>query len=98
MAAPVWYLIHKATLNVALGRVLIGNYLADLATKLFASETAGQIGIDAIRIHGGYGYPTEFDVEHYFRGAPLPIAGKGTNEIRCNIIVRKLVSRGTVAP
>jgi alkylation response protein AidB-like acyl-CoA dehydrogenase len=104
----------------------IGNYLADMATKLvaarqlvlyaarrfeageradmeagmaklFASETAMQIALDAIRIHGGYGYSTEFDVERYFRDAPLMIVGEGTNEIQRNVIARQLVSRNSVA-
>jgi alkylation response protein AidB-like acyl-CoA dehydrogenase len=62
--------------------------------KLFCSETAMQVAIDAIRVHGGYGYSTEFDVERYFRDAPLMIVGEGTNEIQRNVIVRQLVSRG----
>jgi isovaleryl-CoA dehydrogenase len=66
--------------------------------KLFASETAMQIALDAIRVHGGYGYSTEFDVERYFRDAPLMIVGEGTNEIQRNVIARQLVTRGTVAP
>ena len=66
--------------------------------KLFASETAMQIALDAVRIHGGYGYSTEFDVERYFRDAPLMIVGEGTNEIQRNVIVRQLVSRNSVAP
>ncbi|MFF3867698.1 acyl-CoA dehydrogenase family protein [Micromonospora sp. NPDC001898] len=61
--------------------------------KLFASETAMQIAMDALRIHGGYGYSTEFDVERYFRDAPLMIVGEGTNEIQRNIITRQLISR-----
>ncbi len=105
----------------------IGNYLADMVTKLtaarqlvmhasrrfdageradmeagmaklFASETAMQIALDAIRIHGGYGYSTEFDVERYFRDAPLMLVGEGTNEIQRNVIAGQLVDRGTVAP
>ena len=40
-----------------------------------------------MRIHGGYGYSTEFDVERYFRDAPLMIVGEGTNEIQRNVIV-----------
>lgn len=101
----------------------IGNYLADMATKLtaarqlilhaaekaeaglrcdleagmaklFASEAAMQIALDAVRIHGGYGYSTEFDVERYFRDAPLMIVGEGTNEIQRNVIVGQLVKRG----
>ena len=107
---PIWK--HQA----------IGNYLADMATKLtaarqlvlyaarcydsgrradleagmaklFASETAMEIALDAVRIHGGYGYSTEFDVERYFRDAPLMIVGEGTNEIQRNVIARELIRR-----
>jgi alkylation response protein AidB-like acyl-CoA dehydrogenase len=62
--------------------------------KLFASETAMQIALNAVRIHGGYGYSTEFDVERYFRDAPLMIVGEGTNEIQRDVIARQLISRG----
>ncbi|MGW2229416.1 acyl-CoA dehydrogenase family protein [Streptomyces formicae] len=62
--------------------------------KLFASETAMRITLDAVRIHGGHGYSTEFDVERYFRDAPLMIVGEGTNEIQRNVIARQLVARG----
>jgi alkylation response protein AidB-like acyl-CoA dehydrogenase len=101
----------------------VGNYLADMATrlrasrllvldaarrmdqglrcdleagmaKLFASESAMSNALDALRIHGGYGYSTEFDVERYFRDAPLMIVGEGTNEIQRNVIVKQLVRRG----
>ncbi len=61
--------------------------------KLFASETAMQVALDAMRIHGGYGYSTEFDVERYFRDAPLMIVGEGTNEIQRNVIAAQLVQR-----
>ena len=64
--------------------------------KLFASETAMEIALDAVRIHGGYGYSTEFDVERYFRDAPLMIVGEGTNEIQRNVIARQLVKRNPV--
>jgi alkylation response protein AidB-like acyl-CoA dehydrogenase len=111
---PIWK--HQA----------IGNYLADMATKLtaarqlvmyaarcydsgrradleagmaklFASEIAMEIALDAMRIHGGYGYSTEFDVERYFRDAPLMIVGEGTNEIQRNVIARQLIERHPVA-
>jgi alkylation response protein AidB-like acyl-CoA dehydrogenase len=101
----------------------IGNYLADMATKLtaarqlvlhaaeridsgersdleagmaklFASETAMEITLNAVRVHGGYGYSTEFDVERYFRDAPLMIVGEGTNEIQRNVIAAQLIARG----
>lgn len=62
--------------------------------KLFCSETAMEVALDAIRVHGGYGYSTEFDVERYFRDAPLMIVGEGTNEIQRNVIVGQLVQRG----
>jgi butyryl-CoA dehydrogenase len=103
----------------------VGNYLADMATKLtaarqltryaaerydsgqrcdmeagmaklFASEVAMEIALNAVRIHGGYGYSTEFDVERYFRDAPLMIVGEGTNEIQRNVIASQLVARGQI--
>jgi alkylation response protein AidB-like acyl-CoA dehydrogenase len=103
----------------------IGNYLADMATKLtaarqitryaaerydsgercdmeagmaklFASEVAMEIALNALRIHGGYGYSTEYDVERYFRDAPLMIVGEGTNEIQRNVIAAQLISRGGI--
>lgn len=110
---PIWQ--HQA----------VGNYLADMATKLtaarqltryaaqrydsgercdmeagmaklFASEVAMEIALNAVRIHGGYGYSTEYDVERYFRDAPLMIVGEGTNEIQRNVIAAQLVSRGGI--
>jgi butyryl-CoA dehydrogenase len=110
---PIWK--HQA----------IGNYLADMATKLtaarqltlyaaerydsgercdmeagmaklFASEVAMEIALNAVRIHGGYGYSTEFDAERYFRDAPLMIVGEGTNEIQRNVIAAQLVARGGI--
>jgi alkylation response protein AidB-like acyl-CoA dehydrogenase len=62
--------------------------------KLFCSEAAMEIALSAVRIHGGYGYSTEYDVERYFRDAPLMIVGEGTNEIQRNVIAGQLVSRG----
>jgi alkylation response protein AidB-like acyl-CoA dehydrogenase len=64
--------------------------------KLFASETAMEIALNAVRIHGGYGYSTEFDVERYFRDAPLMIVGEGTNEIQRSVITRQLISRNRI--
>ena len=66
--------------------------------KLFASEAAMQVALDAVRIHGGYGYSTEFDVERYFRDAPLMIVGEGTNEIQRNVIVSQLIERNGITP
>ena len=103
----------------------VGNYLADMATrvtashqlvvlaatryasgqrsnleagmaKLFASEAALSVATDAMRIHGGNGYSTEYDVERYFRDAPLMILGEGTNEIQRQVIVQELIDRGSL--
>lgn len=61
--------------------------------KLFASETAMKVALDAMRVHGGYGYSQEFDVERYFRDAPLMILGEGTNEIQRNVIAAQVIAR-----
>ena len=61
--------------------------------KLFASETALEVAMEAMRIHGGYGYTTDFPVERYYRDAPLMIIGEGTNEIQRMVIARGLVAR-----
>ncbi|MEX0426329.1 acyl-CoA dehydrogenase family protein [Nocardioides sp. DS6] len=61
--------------------------------KLFASETAMQVALDAMRVHGGYGFSREFDVERYFRDAPLMILGEGTNEIQRNVIAAQVIAR-----
>ncbi|GAB3691986.1 acyl-CoA dehydrogenase family protein [Nocardiopsis oceani] len=61
--------------------------------KLFASETAMEVALDAMRVHGGYGYSREYEVERYFRDAPLMILGEGTNEIQRNVIAAQLVAR-----
>jgi alkylation response protein AidB-like acyl-CoA dehydrogenase len=64
--------------------------------KLYASEVAMEIALNAVRIHGGYGYSTEYDVERYFRDAPLMIVGEGTNEIQRNVITAQLIARGGI--
>ena len=64
--------------------------------KLFASEVAMEVALNAMRIHGGYGYSTEFDDERHFRDAPLMILGEGTNEIQRNVIAAQLVARGWI--
>ncbi|MGI9596852.1 MAG: acyl-CoA dehydrogenase family protein, partial [Acidimicrobiales bacterium] len=67
---------------------------ADLAAgmaKLFASETAAEVALDAMRIHGGNGFTTEYPVERYYRDAPLMIIGEGTSEIQKMVIGRALM-------
>lgn len=61
--------------------------------KYFATESAMQNALDAMRIHGGYGYSKEFNVERLYRDAPLLLIGEGTNEMQRLIIARQLVER-----
>jgi alkylation response protein AidB-like acyl-CoA dehydrogenase len=61
--------------------------------KLFASETALELATEAMRIHGGVGYTTEFPVERYYRDAPLLVIGEGTNEIQRLVIARGILAR-----
>jgi alkylation response protein AidB-like acyl-CoA dehydrogenase len=61
--------------------------------KLFASEVCGKVTLDAMRIHGGYGYVKDYPVERYYRDAPLMIIGEGTNEIQRLVIARRLLQK-----
>lgn len=61
--------------------------------KLFASEAGVENSLEAMRIFGGYSYSTDFDVERYYRDAPLMCIGEGTNEMQRIIIARQLVER-----
>ena len=66
--------------------------LAAGMAKLFASETAAELALDAMRIHGGNGFSTEYPVERYYRDAPLMIIGEGTSEIQKLVISRALLA------
>lgn len=61
--------------------------------KLFASEACAEITLDALRIHGGYGYSAEFTVERLYRDAPFLLIGEGTSEIQKTIIAKGLLKR-----
>ena len=61
--------------------------------KLFATETAQEVALEAMRIHGGYGYSPEFVVERIYRDAPVLILGEGSNEIQQLVIARRLLER-----
>ncbi len=63
--------------------------------KLFASEAAFEVAMDAVRIHGGNGFTTEYRVERYLRDTPLMIIGEGTNEIQKMVIARKLLAESS---
>ena len=67
---------------------------ADIETgmaKLFASEVALKASLEAMRVHGGYGYSTELDIERLYRDAPLMAIGEGTNDILRTVIARGLI-------
>jgi alkylation response protein AidB-like acyl-CoA dehydrogenase len=61
--------------------------------KLFATETAEEVALEAMRIHGGYGYSQEYVVERIYRDAPVLILGEGSNEIQQLLIARRLLER-----
>ncbi len=61
--------------------------------KYFASEAALENSIEAMRIHGAYGYSKEFDVERLYRDAPLTCIGEGTNEMQRIVISRQWIKR-----
>ena len=64
--------------------------------KLFASQACAKHTLEAMHIHGGYGYTTEFNVERYYRDAPLMTIGEGTNEILKTVIARQIVKRNAI--
>jgi alkylation response protein AidB-like acyl-CoA dehydrogenase len=59
--------------------------------KLFATETALFNSTEAMRIHGGFGYSPEYNIERYYRDAPLLVIGEGTNELQKLIIAKQLM-------
>ncbi|MBA2530104.1 MAG: acyl-CoA dehydrogenase family protein [Euzebyales bacterium] len=73
---------------------------SDLETgmaKLYCSEMALRCSLTAMRIHGGYGYSQEYDVERYYRDAPLMAIGEGTSDILRIVIARRLLKDGPAA-
>ena len=64
--------------------------------KYHASEAAIENSLEAMRIHGGYGYSKEFIVERLYRDAPLMAIGEGTNEMQKVIIAKQLIERNKI--
>src|ERR687895_20003 len=64
--------------------------------KLFASETGKEVVEEAFRIHGGYGYSKEYEIERLYRDAPLLLIGEGTSEIQRMVIGKKLLERNKI--
>lgn len=61
--------------------------------KYFATEAGVKNSLEAMRIHGAYGYSKEYDIERLYRDAPLLVIGEGTNELQRIIIARQLIER-----
>jgi alkylation response protein AidB-like acyl-CoA dehydrogenase len=64
--------------------------------KLFASEAAKENAEECLRIHGGYGYSKEYEIERIYRDAPLLLIGEGTSEIQKMVIGKKLLERNKI--
>lgn len=83
---------HAAGLKDSGGRIDLEAGMA----KLYASEICGEVTMDAMRIHGGYGFTKDLPLERYYRDAPLMIIGEGTNEIQRLVIARNLLRQYAV--
>lgn len=89
--------------NIQASRLLVywaasqadGGRRVDMQTgmaKLFASETAATAALESMRVHGGYGFSQEFEVERLYRDVPLMVIGEGTSDIMRGVIARSLLS------
>jgi len=67
--------------------------LESAMAKLYASEICQEVCLDAMRIHGGYGYVKDLPIERFYRDAPLMIIGEGTNEIMKLLIAKRIYEK-----
>ena len=89
-AAAARLLVEQAALKYDLGE------RCDLEAgqaKYFASEAAVQNSLDGMRVFGGYSYSPEYEIERFYRDAPLLCIGEGTNEIQRIIIAKQMIAR-----
>lgn len=63
--------------------------------KIFCSEVAITATLNAMKVHGGYGYSTEYEIERLYRDAPLMSIGEGTNDVLRTVVAKSLVSGRT---
>ena len=64
--------------------------------KMLASEYCNEVVQDSFRIHGGYGYSKEYEIERLYRDAPLLLIGEGTSEIQRMVIGKKVLERNKI--
>jgi alkylation response protein AidB-like acyl-CoA dehydrogenase len=81
-------LLYRACAKIDRGEADAGKYSA--MAKLFASDTAMAVTVEAVQVLGGYGYVTEYPVERYMRDAKITQIYEGTNEIQRLVIARSL--------
>src|SRR3954454_14279367 len=81
-------LLYKACAMADRGEPNLGKYTS--MAKLFASDNAMRVTVEAIQVLGGYGYVTEYPVERYLRDAKITQIYEGTNEIQRMVIARAL--------
>lgn len=86
-------LVHDAATTLDRGE---NAKLKACIAKLFASEIATRAGLNAIQIHGGYGYTKDMPVERYMRDAKLCEIGEGSSQILRIVIARELLKEGPV--
>ena len=87
-------LLYRAVLRLDHGKATVQDAAV---TKLFASEMATKVCLEAIQVHGGYGYLRDYNVERYMRDAKLCEIGEGTSEI-LRVIIARGVSAGLNSP
>jgi alkylation response protein AidB-like acyl-CoA dehydrogenase len=64
--------------------------------KIFCSDVALEAAIDSMKVHGGYGYSSEYEIERLYRDAPLMSIGEGTNDVLRTVVAKSLLSGTTV--
>jgi alkylation response protein AidB-like acyl-CoA dehydrogenase len=86
-------LLYKAAAKADRGEADLGKYSA--MAKLFCSDTAMDVTVDAVQVLGGYGYVSDYPVERMMRDAKITQIYEGTNEIQRLVVARALVDAGT---
>jgi alkylation response protein AidB-like acyl-CoA dehydrogenase len=97
MLADMAMQVHASRLMVQHAAALVDHgasatSLESSMAKCFASDAAMKVAIDAVQIHGGYGYTREYPVERFMRDAKITQIYEGTNQIQRTVIARELTA------